>query len=172
MGSWLNRGTGFKPRALYMERSVRPMRRDPAKRLGTARPRKGSRRELEKQLESLNARYVKLRDGQECVQCKADGQPTRGLLDAGHLYPKGTQGFKAGKYLVENLFAQCRYHNQIHISQPAYFVDWFIETHGFEALEALHARCTSDWRPEREWLLEQIEERERQIEELELLAVA
>lgn len=160
MSSWLNRSKGFKSRGGYIPR-------DPAKRLGTAKPRAGSKRELEKKLENLNARYVKLRDGQECVQCKADGRPTRGILDAGHLYPKGEQGFKAGKYLVENLFAQCRYHNNVHIDQPNYFMDWFIQAHSFEALDALHARCTSDWRPDADWLREQIEERERQVAELE-----
>lgn len=43
----------------------------------------------------------------------------------------------------------------------------YVDVHGWEALDVLHARCTSDWRPDREWLTEQIEERERQIAELE-----
>jgi hypothetical protein len=159
VGSWLNKGKGFKPRSEYA-----PLGRSPFVRRA---PREDSKRALAAKLESLNARYVKLRDGMECVQCKADGRPTRGILDAGHLYPKGTQGFKAGKYLVENLFAQCRYHNTVHIKQPVFFLDWYIAENGFDALEALHRRCVSDWRPNVEWLRGQIEERERQIAELE-----
>lgn len=150
----------------YMKRGGR-LRRARKKALGTKKPEPGSLRALKATLESLNARYVKLRDGQECNQCRADGRPTRDILDAGHLYPKGEQGFKAGHYLVENLFAQCRHHNTVHIDRPAYFIDWYVSVHGWDALDALHARCTSDWRPDREWLLEQIAERERQIAELE-----
>lgn len=161
MGSALNRG--FRPRREYMARGSRPMRRRRA--LGTAKPREGSKRELMAKLENLNARYVKLRDGMECVQCKADGQPTRDILDAGHVYPKGK--FPAGKFLVENIHAQCRTHNMIHIEQPVFYLDWFIAANSFDALDALHRRCVSDWRPDRTWLLEQIEERETQIAEFE-----
>lgn len=156
MSSWPNRTTGLTRRA--------GLRRKVAKRLGTAKPRAGSMRELEKRLGTRNAQFVKLRDGQECVQCREEGLPTELPLDAGHLYPKGA--FRAGKYLVENLFAQCRRHNILHVRRPEYFMNWYIRQHGFEALDALHKRCTSDWRPDVDWLKAEIEERERQIEEL------
>jgi hypothetical protein len=154
-------------REAAIRRGPKGLRRSPAKRLGKAKPREGSLRELKARLETLNARYVKLRDGMRCVQCKADGVPNQGILDAGHLYPKGKQEFKAGHYLVENLFAQCRHHNTVHIDRPEYFLLWFQKEHGAERLEEIHALAVSDWRPDREWLTEQIAERERQIAELE-----
>jgi hypothetical protein len=140
------------------------------KALGTKPPRPGSLRELKKELESLNAQYVKLRDGMACVQCYEEGVSTAYPLDAGHLYPKSV--FKATHYRVEAIFAQCRRHNTLHCSRPELFLDWYVRRHGFEALEAIHRLAVSDWRPDREWLLGMIEERKEQIAGLRLLMVA
>jgi hypothetical protein len=166
--SSLKPGKGFGQRK-QMARGKRP-KRNYAKRLGTAKPRPGSLRELKATLETLNARYVKLRDGQQCGQCAADGVPNQGILDAGHLYPKSV--FRATKFRVEAIYAQCRFHNMLHCSRPEYFLMWFQKEHGQERLEDVHALAVSDWRPDREWVLSEIALRESQIEELELLAVA
>jgi 5-methylcytosine-specific restriction endonuclease McrA len=129
-------------------------------------PREGSQRFYEKRLESLNARYVKMRDSFECVQCRADGVMTETVLDAGHIYPKGL--FPGGKFLVENLVAQCRKHNTIHIDRPDFLMLWYQREHGPDALIALHEKVLAMPRKmSAEWLQEQIAEREKQIEELD-----
>jgi hypothetical protein len=176
--SVLKRTKGFDPRKSSRGNARAPFRCDNygglerrvAKRLGTAKPREGGKRDLEKRLESLNARFVKLRDEQRCVQCLEDGVPNQGVLDAGHLYPKSV--FRATRLRLEVLFSQCRYHNLLHCRRPEYFLQWFQRKHGEEALERLHELAVSDWRPDREWLVEQIAARERAIADMELLQVA
>jgi hypothetical protein len=132
----------------------------------SAPPKEGSRRWLEKKLESLNAQFVKMRDGYECVQCRTDGVRTDTILDAGHIYPKGL--FPGGKLLVENLVAQCRHHNTVHIGRPELLMCWYEESHGEGSLEKLHEQVLAmPRRMTTEWLIEQIAERERMIDELE-----
>lgn len=130
-----------------------------------AKPREGSRRALLKELESLTAKFVKLRDSHQCQQCLFDGVASEGVIDAGHLYPKGK--FPATKFDVDNIFAQCRAHNMLHIRQETYMFTWYLETHDQAELEALHARAVSGKRLTDDDLRELIAERTRQIEELE-----
>lgn len=171
MSSFLNRGKGFKPRAEYMARGTKPLRRNFNSRLGTAKPQAGSRRDLEQRLSSLLAQRAKMRDGQRCSQCTFDGAPTRGLLDAGHIYPKGK--FPGGKFLESNLVAQCRNHNTIHISRPEMMLTWYQKEHSPEALEALHALVLSMPRKmPLDWLRAEIEASEAAIDEMQLLEVA
>lgn len=139
--------------------------------LGTKKPEPGSWKDLADTLESLLAKRVKMRDGQQCRQCRFDGAPTRGLLDAGHIYPKGK--FPGGKFLVENLVAQCRAHNTRHISRPEFMFLWFEAEHGEGSLPRLHALVLAQ--PRRQsigWLAERIKECEEAIAEMELTAVA
>jgi hypothetical protein len=132
----------------------------------SAPPKEGSRRDLEKKLESLNAKFVKMRDGFECCQCRADGVPTNGFLDAGHIYPKGD--FPGGKYLVENILSQCRAHNLRHINHPEFLFSFYQNEHGPDALIALHEKVLAmPRRMSMEWLKAEIAEREIQIAELE-----
>jgi hypothetical protein len=139
--------------------------------VGTAKPKPGSRRDLEQKLGSLLAKRVKMRDGFRCRQCAFDGAPTQGLLDAGHIYPKGK--FPGGKFLESNVVAQCRTHNTRHIARPEFMLTWYQAEHGPEALEALHALVLSMPRKMTvEWLAQAIEECEEAIADMELLAVA
>jgi hypothetical protein len=147
------------------------LKRRVAKRLGTAKPREGSRRDLERRLESLLAKRVKMRDSWQLRQCSFDGVPTQGPVDAGHIYPKGK--FPSGKFLVENIVAQCRTHNTRHISRPEFMFLWFEAEHGKGSLEKLHALVLSMPRKMTvEWLASEIEKSERAIADMELLAVA
>ncbi|HKS27773.1 MAG TPA: hypothetical protein VJS44_08135 [Pyrinomonadaceae bacterium] len=126
----------------------------------------GSRKDLEDTLEKLNARCLKMEHHFQCQQCAEDGLPNQGILDAGHIYPKGQ--FPGGKFLYENLIPQCRYHNELHIGQPHFLFDFYQEKHGPEALEKLHQKVLA--MPRRmsiEWLVEQIAEREQAISALE-----
>jgi 5-methylcytosine-specific restriction endonuclease McrA len=130
-------------------------------------PKEGSRRWYEKRLESLNAKYVKMRDGYECVQCRTDGARTDTILDAGHIYPKGD--FPGGKFLTENLVAQCRTHNLRHINHPEILMSWYQRERGEDALIALHEKVLEMPRKMSiEWMVEQIAEREKQLAELEV----
>jgi hypothetical protein len=141
------------------------------KALGTARPKEGTWKWYADKLESLLAKRVKMRDGYRCRQCAFDGAPTQGLLDAGHIYPKGK--FPGGKYLVENIVAQCRDHNTKHISRPEYMMLWYETEHGEGSRERLHALVLAQPRRQSvEWLTAQIVECERAIAGMELLAVA
>lgn len=155
------------------ERNGEPKRpkRNYAKRLGTKKPEEGSRRDLEKQLESLLAKRVKMRDGYQCRQCRYDNASTVPPLDAGHIYPKGK--FPGGKFLVENIVAQCRRHNTIHISRPEFMLTWYQNEYSPEALEELHALVLAQPRGQSiEWLQARIKECEEAISEMQLLEVA
>lgn len=130
------------------------------------KPEEGTYDWYAKELECANARYVKLRDGYRCRQWGDAKIKCEGPLDAGHVYPKGR--FPGGKYLPENLIAQCRAHNNAHIGEPSILFDWYEEANGEGALEVLHRRVLSmPRRMSLEWLKEQLAERTRQIEELE-----
>ncbi len=147
------------------------LKRDRKKALGTAKPKEGSRRDLEQKLESLLAKRVKMRDGQQCVQCRFDGAPTTPPLDAGHIYPKGK--FPGGKFLVENIVAQCRDHNTKHIGRPEYMMLWYEAEMGDGARERLHGLVLAQPRRQSlEWLRAKIQECEEAIAEMELLVVA
>lgn len=159
-----------KPERNY-EGRYSTLKRSRKKALGTAKPQEGSRRDLEQRLESSRAKEAKMRDGYQCRQCRFDGAPTQGLLDAGHIYPKGK--FPGGKFLIENIVGQCRRHNQLHIRQPAFMFTWYQSECGPEVLEKLHALVLSMPRKQSlEWLRAQIQESESAIKEMELLAVA
>lgn len=154
-----------------MERGTKPLRRNYSSRLGTAKPQTGSRRDLEQRLASSRAKEVKMRDGYQCRQCRFDGAHTQGILDAGHIYPKGK--FPGGKFLATNIVCQCRRHNEIHISRPEMMFTWYQREHGAEALERLHAIVLAQPRRQSiEWLRAEIEASEAAIREMELLAVA
>lgn len=132
----------------------------------TAPAKEGSRKDLEDKLERLNAKYVKMRDGYQCQQCAADNVPTEAPLDAGHIYPKGL--YPGGKFLVENILAQCRQHNLLHINRPELLMTFYQQLHGEDALIALHEKVLAMPRKmSTDWLQEQIAEREQQIAELE-----
>jgi hypothetical protein len=120
----------MKPRASYIRRRHRAML--------AKKPKAGSRRALIVELDSLSAQIVKIRDGFECVQCRDDGVQTRGILDCGHLYPKSA--FPAGRFLLSNLFSQCRAHNVRHIGRPEFFFTWYLKFHTHGQLEELHAQ--------------------------------
>jgi hypothetical protein len=168
---------GFKQRKpmsrgkakLAREGNYGGIKRNYSKRLGTAKPKEGSRRDLEHRLESLLAKRVKMRDGYQCRQCAFDGAPTMGLLDAGHIYPKGK--FPGGKFLVENIVAQCRAHNTRHIDRPEFMFLWYEAEHGEGSLARLHAEVLAMPRKMSiEWLTQAIWECEEAIAEMELLA--
>lgn len=168
----LARGESRPGRGLFQSKSEgkRP-KRNYAKRLGTKKPEAGSWKDLADKLESLLAQRVKMRDGQQCVQCRFDGAPTVPPLDAGHIYPKGK--FPGGKFLVENIVAQCREHNTRHIRRPECMMTWYQCELGEEALEKLHALVLAQPRRQSvEWLQARIEECEKAIAEMELTAVA
>jgi hypothetical protein len=166
-----SRGKSRLARAPFRCDNYGGLKRRVAKRLGTAKPREGSRRDLEQRLMSSRAKEVKMRDGYRCCQCSFDGVPTQGPVDAGHIYPKGK--FPSGKFLVENIVAQCRTHNTRHISRPEFMFLWFEAEHGKGSLEKLHALVLSMPRKMTvEWLASEIEKSERAIADMELLAVA
>lgn len=147
------------------------LKRDRKRALGTKRPEAGSWKDLEQTLESLLAKRVKMRDGFQCRQCRYDGAPTRGLLDAGHIYPKGK--FPGGKFLIENIVAQCRDCNTRHIHRPERMFLWYEAEQGEGSLEKLHALVLAQPRRQSiEWLRARIEESEAAIKEMELLEVA
>jgi hypothetical protein len=99
-------------------------------------PKPGSRRALRDELDTVDAQIVKPRDEYWCVQCRTDGVPNQGILDAGHLYPKAK--FPGGRFLLENIFCQCRFHNTLHIGSPAVMMTWYQDTYSPERLQALH----------------------------------
>lgn len=132
----------------------------------SAPPKEGSQRDLENRLERLNACCLKMEHSYQCSQCAADGIPNQGILDAGHIYPKGK--YPGGKFLYENLIPQCRFHNELHISKPEILFTFYQDKLGEDALIKLHERVLS--MPRRmsvEWLESEIEKREIQIAELE-----
>jgi hypothetical protein len=149
----------------YMTRS-RPLRRAPMR---YKAPKPGSRRALRDELDSLMARFVKLRDGHQCQQCLADGVPSFTVIDAGHLYPKAD--YPAARWDTLNVFGQCRYHNLLHIGAPAWFMQWFLDVHGQAAKDALLLRATGP-----ALTLQKMQDRavelKRMVEELEWLAAA
>jgi hypothetical protein len=151
----------------YMKRTgIKPGTKRPRRNYGgirTTAPRPGSLRELRKRAGSLVAQAAKMRDGHQCRQCLDEGRPSSGVIDAGHLYPKGT--FKGTAYSLDNVFGQCRYHNQLHIAQPAYFFDWYLRHHTQEQLDELHARAVGPT-PSREQLQTIIAELTVRVEEM------
>lgn len=162
---------GFKPREAGLSARRTRMRRNFKKRLGTAKPREGSRRDLEKKLECLLARHVKVRDGFRCRQYGDPKIQCRGPLDAGHVYPKGR--FPGGKFLASNIQAQCRAHNTAHVSRPEIMFTHYEESNGPGSLERLHAEVLAAPRKQPvEWLQSEIERIEAATKELELLEVA
>lgn len=157
--------------ASAIRRSRERIRRSVAKRLGTKKPEPGSWKDLADKLESLLAKRVKMRDGYQCVQCRFDNAPTVPPLDAGHIYPKGK--YPGGKYLSENIVAQCRVHNSRHIARPEFMFLWYEAEHGEGSLAALHALVLAQPRRQSAERLEsKIKECEEAIAEMELLAVA
>lgn len=170
-GARLRRTPFQSQRPAPMPRNYGGLKRDARKALGTAKPKEGSQRDLEQKLESLLAKRVKMRDGYQCCQCRFDSAPTVGLLDAGHIYPKGK--FPSGKFLVENVVGQCRRHNQIHIGRPEFMFIWYEAENGEGSLSKLHALVLAQPRRQsNEWLTRAIEECEEAIADMELLAVA
>lgn len=167
----LSRGDKGLARTPFKSDPPKRPKRNYSKRLGSKKPEPGSWKDLADTLESLLAKRVKMRDGFQCVQCRFDGAPTRGLLDAGHIYPKGK--YPGGKYLIENLAAQCREHNTRHIARPEFMFLWYEAEHGPGSLERLHALVLAQPRRQSvEWMRSKIQECEEAIAELELLAVA
>jgi hypothetical protein len=132
-------------------------------------PKPGSKRAVRDELDSVDAQIVKPRDGYWCVQCRTDGVPNQGILDAGHLYPKGK--FPGGRFLLENLFAQCRFHNQLHIGSPMVFMTWYQETYSPEQLQALHKEVLKP-APSLETMVQLLAEREEMLSSMRLLASA
>lgn len=131
-----------------------------------APPKEGSRKWLEKRLESLNAKFVKMRDGYQCLQCASENELTEPPLDAGHIYPKGL--YPSGKFLTENLVAQCRRHNLLHINRPELLMTFYQQQHGEDALTRLHEKVLAmPRRMENDWLESEIKQREIQISEME-----
>jgi hypothetical protein len=146
-------------------------KRNYSRRLGTAKPKEGTWKWYADKLESLLAQRAKMRDGYQCRQCCFDGAPTQGQLDAGHIYPKGK--FPGGKYLIENIVAQCRDHNTKHIGRPEYMMLWYDAEHGDGARERLHKLVLAQPRRQSiEWLKQAIEESEAAIKEMQLLEAA
>lgn len=161
---------GFKPRASRLRREApRERRSDKAARrrrrrgMFAVKRKPGERVAVERKLRALDPQIVKSRDGYECNQCRFDGVRRSEVLDCGHLYPRSS--FPAGKHLLENQFAQCRFHNTLHVHRPEYMMNWYLATHTQEQLDELHARCTGPspttetlkaWVPEREELLSQL----------------
>lgn len=166
-----------KPRSRMNARRAEIQRRDTAKRrqhrqrLREARAeRPPTYRQLDKQLHSLDAVVVKMRDGHVCQQGLMDGVICEGIVDAGHLFPRSVLPYF--KHDLRNIYAQCRYHNELHIGQPAFMATWFQRRFGEEAFEALHAEAVAATRPTRDDLLRMIAEREEQIAEFQLMMVA
>jgi hypothetical protein len=137
-----------------------PLRRAPMR---YKAPKPGSRRALRDELDTVDAQIVKPRDEYWCVQCRTDGVPNQGILDAGHLYPKGK--FPGGRFLLENLFAQCRFHNQLHIGSPMVFMTWYQETYSPEQLQALHKEVLKP-APSLETMVRLLAEREHLLSEM------
>ena len=145
------------------DRSER-IRRDWRKRLGTAKPKPGSRRALKKECKSVTAQLVKARDGHQCGQCADAGIPSNCVIDAGHLYP--VSAFPAVEFDLENIHGQCRRHNTIHIGSPHAYRQWFIDRFGHERLEALHERAVKGEPPTDDELRRMIAERKQKVDEL------
>lgn len=157
----MKRGTKGLHARKSADQKVRTLRR--RRSLASSVPRVDSRRDYERSLGRLNPQIVKIRDGFECRQCLLDGVRRSEILDSGHLYPRSS--FPAGRFLLENLMTQCRFHNLLHMRQPAFMFNAYLLTHTQEELEALHARCTGpsptteqlgQWVVERTALLEQM----------------
>jgi len=145
------------------------MRRNFKKRLGTAKPKEGSRRDLKKKCKSITAQLVKMRDGHQCQQCSEDNVISTGVIDAGHVYP--VSAFPGGEFDLTNIHGQCRRHNTIHIGRPELYLKWFENKFGYKELEALHERALAK-PPTNDELRVMIQERTAKVEGLRLLAVA
>lgn len=87
-----------------------------------------SRSEWEEKFWDVFSKFIRTRDGWECVMKRWPGHTCSGLyLQAGHVIPRGK---RAIKYDERQVFAQCSGSNKNHVHWPQEYTAWFIETHG------------------------------------------
>lgn len=127
----------FAPRAVPMARGKR------TKRLGTARPKPGSRRAIKAELDRLTSLIVRARDGR-CVTCGT----TEGLT-CSHYFKRR---FLATRWSLTNCHAQCAPCNERHNRIPWPFRAYMVKLIGEHGLDDLFALRNSAWRPSDEEL--------------------
>jgi 5-methylcytosine-specific restriction endonuclease McrA len=116
-----------------------------SKRLGTARPKPGSRRFLIAELDRVTSLIVRKRDNFRCVLCGSTYEP-----QAGHIFKRG---LLAVRWSLENIWTQCSGCNVRHNVRPEIYMTWAIKKLGCEVFAALRDRAFSEKRFE-VWELE------------------
>ncbi len=71
--------------------------------------------------------YIRERDGWQCVQC-ASSKEAGAVMQAGHVVPVGNSGL-AIKFLEDDVFCQCAYHNRAHTKNQKDYYHWFDSHH-------------------------------------------
>lgn len=78
--------------------------------------------------------YIRARDGFRCVMKDIPGHVCAGVLQAGHIIPRGK---RAIKYDERQVFAQCSGGNKAHHHWPQEYTNWFIQKFGQQVYDEL-----------------------------------
>lgn len=108
-------------------------RKRKSKRTKTGKIRSKTRQELNREYDTVFNAYIRKRDGICLMGEMYSG--CGGFLTAGHVVPK--EDSYNVRYLEDNVFGQCSWHNKAHRYRRSKYYNWFIKTHGQKRLSEI-----------------------------------